>query len=309
MAETKSIQEYEHDLEMVCLVEQILEDYNNGREIDNMDIHELPDQDVVIEIARKMLMIIFPGYYKDNTYRTKNLYSKLSVQIEEVMYLLQEQIQIVLNYKPEFADAERETRNAEARRLCLEFFRTIPKLREWLNTDLDAAYDGDPAATNKQEIVLAYPGYLAIAIYRIAHELYMLRVPLIPRMMTEFAHRETGVDIHPGATIGKYFFIDHATGIVVGSTSIIGEHVKVYQGVTIGALSTKEGHKLHGTKRHPTIEDNVTLYSGASVLGGNTIIGEGSVVGGNAFVTESVPPNSRVSIKTDVSIVTGRKKL
>ena len=187
--------------------------------------------------------------------------------------------------------------------MCLQFFAAIPKVREYLNTDIQAAFDGDPAASSKDEIVLAYPGLLAITIYRFAHELFLLNVPLIPRMMTEYAHRHTGVDIHPGATIGKYFFIDHATGIVIGSTSLIGERVKIYQGVTIGALSTKEGQKLRGTRRHPTIEDEVTLYSGASILGGNTVIGKGSIIGGNAFITKSVAPYTTVTVKTSETVM------
>ena len=174
---------------------------------------------------------------------------------------------------------------------------------------------GDPAAYNKEEIVLCYPGFLAITINRLAHELFLLKVPLIPRMMTEYAHSKTGIDIHPGATIGKYFFMDHGTGIVVGETSVIGEHVKVYQGVTIGALSTKGGQKLRGAKRHPTIEDEVTIYAGASILGGdtvigknvviggNTVIGKGSVIGSNVFITSSVKPGTRMSVKTQELII------
>ena len=168
--------------------------------------------------------------------------------------------------------------------------------------------EGDPAALNKDEIILSYPGLLATTIYRIAHELFLLNVPLIPRMMTEYAHSITGIDINPGATIGKYFFMDHGTGIVVGSTTIIGEHVKVYQGVTIGALSTSGGQSLRGIKRHPTIEDNVTIYSGASILGGETVIGEGSVVGSNAFITKSIPAGTRVTIKNqELSFKSGNK--
>ena len=166
-----------------------------------------------------------------------------------------------------------------------------------MELDLLAAYDGDPAAKCLEEIVLAYPGLTAIMVYRLAHELYLLGVPVIPRIMTEYAHSETGVDIHPGATIGKSFFIDHATGIVVGETSVIGNNVKIYQGVTIGALSTRGGQKLAGKKRHPTIEDNVTIYSGASILGGDTVIGADSVIGGNTFITSSVPAGTRVSMK------------
>jgi serine O-acetyltransferase len=177
------------------------------------------------------------------------------------------------------------------------FLSKIPKIREYLDTDLEATLQGDPAALNKDEIVLSYPGIYAITVYRMAHELFLLDVPLIPRMMTEFAHNKTGIDIHPGATIGKYFFIDHGTGIVIGSTTVIGEHVKVYQGVTLGALSTSGGQSLRGIKRHPTIEDDVTLYSGASILGGNTVVGAGSVIGSNAFITSSITEGTRVSIK------------
>ena len=244
------------------------------------------------------MMVLLPGYYREKSYRTYSVEKKISVILEDVMYMMTKQIEKALLYRQEFEDTCIALRQDEAKEIVKAFFRQIPKIREYLNTDILATYEGDPAANSKDEIVLAYPGLYATAIYRLAHELHELDVPLIPRIMTEYAHRKTGVDIHPGATIGKYFCMDHATGVVIGSTSIIGEHVKVYQGVTIGALSTKAGQKLHGTKRHPTIEDNVTLYSGASVLGGNTVIGEGAVIGGNAFVTKSVDPHTTVTIKT-----------
>ena len=166
-----------------------------------------------------------------------------------------------------------------------------------METDVQASFDGDPAAFNTNEIILCYPGLRAITISRIAHELFLLGVPLIPRMWTEYAHSRTGIDIHPGATIGKYFCIDHGTGIVVGETTIIGDYVKVYQGVTIGALSTRGGQSLRGTKRHPTIEDRVTIYAGASILGGETVIGHDAVIGSNAFITSSVGANERVSMQ------------
>ena len=168
---------------------------------------------------------------------------------------------------------------------------------------MQASFEGDPAAFSKDEIVLCYPGLLASTVNRLAHELFLLGVPLIPRMMTEYAHSRTGIDIHPGATIGEYFFMDHGTGIVVGETSIIGKHVKVYQGVTIGALSTRGGQRLRGAKRHPTIEDNVTIYAGASILGGETTIGEGSVIGSNVFITSSVKPGTRISVKTQELVI------
>jgi serine O-acetyltransferase len=164
-------------------------------------------------------------------------------------------------------------------------------------TDVEAFYDGDPAAFSIDEIIYCYPGLFAITVYRLAHVLYTLGVPMLPRIMTEHAHSVTGIDINPGATIGKYFFIDHGTGIVIGETTVIGENVKIYQGVTLGALSTRGGQSLRGKRRHPTIEDRVTIYSGASVLGGDTVIGHDAVIGGNAFITSSIAPGTRVSVK------------
>lgn len=164
--------------------------------------------------------------------------------------------------------------------------------------DVQAAFDGDPAAKTKEEIIFCYPGLFAIFVYRMAHELYRLKVPFIPRIMSEYAHGHTGIDINPGAVIGEYFFIDHGTGIVIGETTEIGDHVKIYQGVTLGALSTRSGQLLRDVKRHPTIEDNVTIYSSASILGGETVIGKGSVIGGNAFITSSVAPGTRVSVSS-----------
>ena len=179
----------------------------------------------------------------------------------------------------------------------MEFLRKIPKIREYLEDDLQAALEGDPAANSYGEIILAYPGLFAITVNRLAHELFLMNVPLIPRIMTEYAHSTTGIDIHPGATIGRHFFIDHGTGIVVGETTVIGDNVKIYQGVTLGALSTRGGQKLKNVKRHPTIEDNVTIYAGASILGGDTVIGKDAVIGSNAFITKSIPAGTTVSIK------------
>ena len=181
--------------------------------------------------------------------------------------------------------------------ICTKFFDALPEIQRTLLTDVQALYDGDPAAGSKEEVIFTYPGLYAIYVYRIAHVLYDLGVPIIPRVMTEIAHSSTGIDIGAGANIGEYFFIDHGTGVVIGETTTIGDHVKLYQGVTLGALSTRGGQRLAGVKRHPTIEDNVTIYSNASVLGGETVIGEGSVIAGSTFVTFSVPPHSRVSVK------------
>ncbi len=293
--------------EVEAVSQAILEDYQKGRDIDNLKYFEQPDRDEVEFILNELLTIAFPGYYRSKDYHTVHPETKISVIVEDVMYRLRKQIELALLYDDKCAACDRETRKHKAKAITLEYFRQFPEIREYLDTDIEATFEGDPAANSKHEILLSYPGVLATAIYRLAHGLQRLNVPLIPRMMTEYSHMKTGVDIHPGAKIGKYFCIDHATGVVVGSTSIIGEHVKVYQGVTIGALSTKDGQKMHGTKRHPTIEDYVTLYSGASVLGGNTVIGTGAVIGGNAFVTKSVDPYTTVTIKTHEMVVDYKK--
>ena len=267
------------------IVDSILEDYLLGRDIDRIEPFRHPDKDVIIDIIDKLRRIVFPGYFWEKTYRIYNAKHNLSMLIEDVMYNLNQQIALVLQ------DTEK------SQEICLEFFRSIPKVRALVQTDLQAAYDGDPAASGKEEIVFSYPGLFAITVYRLAHVLQVLGVPMIPRIMTEYAHSVTGIDIHPGATIGENFFIDHGTGIVVGETTVIGKGVKVYQGVTLGALSTRGGQSLRGKQRHPTIEDNVTIYAGASILGGSTVIGRNCVIGSNAFITESVAPNTTVTIK------------
>ncbi len=281
-----------------CLIKNVLDDYRKGRAIDKMDVYCMPDQDKIKDITDKLLRIIYPGYYRDRLYKGFNEVGRLSVALEDVMFNLQKQIALVLPYNKEYQDMSEQEIDDRAGALTAMFIRQIPKIREYLDTDIQALFDGDPAASGTDEIVLSYPGLYAITLNRIAHELFLLGIPFIPRMITENAHSKTGIDIHPGATLGKYFMIDHGTGIVVGSTTIIGDHVKVYQGVTIGALSTRQGQKLRGKKRHPTIEDNVTIYSGASILGGETIIGHDTVIGSNAFITSSVAPNSRISIQS-----------
>lgn len=283
--------------EVEQVVEIVMDDYNKKREIDGMTMFHQPDQDKVVEIVNKLLRIFFPGFYRDEVYKIFNMRHTLAALVEDVMFNLQKQITIALKNEPSYAQSSENDVRKKAKEITIAFMKQVPRMREYIDTDLDAMFDGDPAANSKNEIILCYPGLLASTIHRIAHVLWELEVPLIPRMMTEYAHSKTGIDIHPGATIGKYFFIDHGTGIVVGSTTTIGEHVKLYQGVTLGALSTSAGQSLHGVKRHPTIEDNVTIYSGASVLGGQTVIGHGSVIGSNAFVTSSIKPDSRVTIQ------------
>ncbi len=283
--------------EIKNIVDLILSDYDKGRDIDQLDVFNQPDRDTVKDIVIKLLRIIYPGYSRDKIYKSYNDSNRIAIVIEDVIYNMQKQIAIAFHHSPDYINASDETLDCGARCITHEFFKQLPKIREYIDTDLQACYDGDPAAYSKGEVILSYPGLLASSINRIAHELYLLKVPLIPRMMTEYAHSRTGIDIHPGATIGKYLMIDHGTGIVIGETSVIGEHVKIYQGVTIGGLSTRGGQSLKGVKRHPTIEDNVTIYAGASILGGETVIGEGSVIGANAFITASVPAGSRISMQ------------
>ena len=272
------------------IINDFLADHEEDKKANGAKIFNHPDKDVIIDILTSLRKVIFPGYFRNRSIKVYTLKNNLSMLIEDIIYKLTKQITIVLgNDDPDTVE--------EAERISLEFIKRLRKIREYILTDVKAAYDGDPAAFSEDEIIYTYPGLFAILINRIAHELFLLNVPIIPRIMTEYAHSETGIDIHPGATIGKYFFIDHGTGIVIGETTVIGNNVKIYQGVTLGALSTRGGQALKDKKRHPTIEDNVTIYSGASILGGDTIIGKDVVIGGNAFITRSVPDGAKVSVK------------
>ena len=272
------------------IINDFLADHEEDKKANGAKIFNHPDKDVIIDILTSLRKVIFPGYFRNRSIKVYTLKNNLSMLIEDIIYKLTKQITIVMgNDDPETAE--------EAERISLEFIKRLRKIREYILTDVKAAYDGDPAAFSEDEIIYTYPGLFAILINRIAHELFLLNVPIIPRIMTEYAHSETGIDIHPGATIGKYFFIDHGTGIVIGETTVIGNNVKIYQGVTLGALSIRGGQALKDKKRHPTIEDNVTIYSGASILGGDTIIGKDVVIGGNAFITRSVPDGAMVSVK------------
>ncbi len=283
--------------EIQSLIQDILDDYEQDRPIDRQDRFNQPDKDIIIDILEKLLKIVFPGHLKDRTFRVYSNAHQVSLLIEDVAFNLNRQTEIALKYGAEYASLSEQEIHQVAEEKVMAFLRNLPRVRAYLDTDLQAALDGDPAATCYDEIIFAYPGLYAISVSRLAHELFLLKIPIIPRIMTEHAHSRTGIDIHPGATIGKYFFIDHGTGIVIGETTTIGEHVKIYQGVTLGALSTRGGQRLRGVKRHPNIENNVTIYSGASILGGETTIGENAVIGGNAFITKSVGPNTSVSVK------------
>jgi serine O-acetyltransferase len=257
----------------------------------------LPNKAAVIKILDMIRKLLFPGYFEDQNTEITDLYFYVGSLMMTLGNKLQKEICRALLHDTSVTGNCTENAETLSARISYEFLNKIPKIRELLLTDVDATLDGDPAARNKHEIIFAYPGILAISIFRIAHELHLLGVPLIPRIMTEHAHSVTGVDIHPGAEIGHHFFIDHGTGIVIGETTQIGNNVKIYQGVTLGALSTKGGQSLRGAKRHPTLEDDVTVYSSTSILGGDTVIGRGAVIGSNAFITRSVAAETRVSIK------------
>lgn len=284
----------EFSLQLQQVTKAILADYRLNRDIDKMELFQKPDGDVVVQLLEKLRRILFPGYFREKNYRMYHVEANLSLLTEDVLYNLSKQLSRIYEGQGEAPEAAMH----HAQEVGLAFLREIPRVRAMLQTDLQAAFDGDPAAGSMAEILFAYPGMFAVFVYRLAHVLYTLEVPMLPRMMTEHAHSLTGIDIHPGATIGEYFFIDHGTGVVVGETTIIGNHVKLYQGVTLGALSTRGGQKLRGKRRHPTIADDVTIYAGASVLGGETVIGQGCVIGSNVFITKSVPPCTTVTIKS-----------
>ena len=285
-----------NEKEIGGIVSTILDNYNKGKHIDAVDIYNQPNKKEVIDLVENLFSVIFPGFYKNRDVKIYNPENCFAVTIENCFYHLNKLVSLALDFGPLANSMSEVSRTIESYRICKEFFSKIPDIRDYIEDDLLAIYNGDPAAKCLDEIILAYPGLMAITTNRLSHELYLLEVPLLPRLMTEYAHSRTGIDIHPGATIGRHFFIDHGTGIVIGETSVIGNNVKIYQGVTIGALSVNGGHLLSNEKRHPTINDNVTIYAGASILGGDTIIGENSVIGANAFITSSVPAGSKISI-------------
>lgn len=264
----------------------------------------LPARSTIIDILDDLKKLMFPGYFSTEHVDINNAAYYTGQMLSNLHNKMKKQIALALAYDKadDISSSSPEIRN-EAEDICCRFFEAIPKIQELLLLDAQAGYDGDPAADNREQIIFSYPGFYAILVYRIAHELYNMKVPFIPRIMTEHAHNKTGIDINAGATIGRYFFMDHGTGIVIGETTIIGDYVKLYQGVTLGALSTRGGQHLSGVKRHPTIEDRVTIYSNATILGGETVIGADSVIGGGAFITSSIPAKTRVSVTPpDLSI-------
>lgn len=247
---------------------------------------QVPSNDVIANWASKLICILYPEMSKCS-------YPSLDAINNELNQLQTELKQIL--------DATRACSNCDHTEVAAVFFDNLPDLYRVLNTDIEAIHDGDPAARTEFEVIRAYPGFYALCFFRIAHALHKLDVPLIPRILTEHAHSKTGIDIHPAAMIGEYFMIDHGTGIVIGETSVIGKHVKMYQGVTLGGMSINKGMAMQ--KRHPDIEDNVVIYSNATILGGDTLVGEGSVIGGNVWLTQSVPPGSLVFQIPQITIV------
>ena len=281
------------------IITQVVKTYSSEKFINHIEGVDLPSRNFVIDILRQILDLLFPGFKGEGMTKDSMRY-RVGDYIHEIDEHLAGEILKSLKY--------RATKKAKicvvpdnlqkcAEDLALKFMGKLPVIRKRLREDVSAAYWGDPAAKSDEEIVLSYPGLIAVATYRIAHELCLLGVDLIPRMMTEWAHSQTGIDIHPGANIGKYFFIDHGTGVVIGETTLIGDNVKLYQGVTLGALSfpkDEKGRLIRGAKRHPTIRDNVTIYAGATILGGETVIGKNAVIGGNVWLTKSVPAGAKV---------------
>ena len=257
----------------------------------------LPDRQAVILLIKDIRRLIFPAYYGEAALMSLAPEDYAALLLERIEKQLFRQIALTL---PE----GQEDRAAD---LAAELVAKLPQIAQKVQMDLEATFDGDPAAASREEILFSYPGLFAILVYRVAHELYHMQIPILPRMMSEYAHSHTGIDIHPGAQIGDYFFIDHGTGIVVGETTVIGDRVKLYQGVTLGALSTRDGHRSRAGQRHPTVEDDVTIYSGASILGGETVIGRGSVVGGNAFLTDSVREDTQVVIHAPETVFKSRR--
>ena len=287
------------------LVSKISSNYEAEEIFVTKPFGHFPNRDAIISIIKDVRSLIFPGYYAGEALKGVGAENYVAEQIMRIRNALRTQVHEAFLFRDGTTlPAQDIEANTDA--VVDAFMAELPHVQELLFKDVQAAFDGDPAAQSKQEIILAYPGLFAIFVYRIAHILYGHKVPLIPRLMTEYAHSKTGVDINAGATIGEYFFIDHATGVVIGETTTIGSHVKIYQGVTLGALSTRKGQQLAGVKRHPTIEDDVTIYSNASVLGGQTVVGKGAIIAGSAFVTESVPAYARVSLKNQEVVVRTR---
>ena len=287
------------------LTEQMIASYARVGGINRLDETNLPSKSAITLIAEDLLRLLFPGFFTENPIHSYEIKMETANLMDAVKGRLEDEI-----YKSRlYSKKDPKNARADANRIALEFLSRLPDVRELLQTDTEAAFNGDPAALRKEEVIVAYPFVEAIAVQRVAHELYKLDVALIPRIMTEWAHTRTGIDIHPGAKIGSHFFIDHGTGTVIGETCEIGNRVKMYHNVSLVARSLAAGQALKGVKRHPTIEDNVTIYAGATIIGGETVVGADSTIGANVFLMQSVPPNSLVIYEeVNVKIMSKKEK-
>ena len=292
------------------IAENIIDTCNDRECYTHIDYEPIPSKECVVEIIDRLREILFPGYFTREKIDPVNLRYSMGQSVSSLFDLLSEQICRSIRHDCFRYDQACSECEEQGHRLALDLLDAIPSIRNTLATDVRAAYDGDPAAKSYDEIIFSYPGIYTIAVYRVAHKLFEFGVPLLPRIMTEHAHSETGIDIHPGAKIGDRFVIDHGTGVVIGETTVIGKNVRIYQGVTLGALSIPKdaGDLFRGKKRHPTIEDDVIIYSGATILGGDTNIGARSVIGGNVWLTESVPPDTAVILETPRLIYKSKKE-
>ncbi len=275
------------------LTDQLMASYARAGGINHLDGKNLPSKTVIAAITVDLLRLLFPGFFDEKPVHSSEIKMETANLMDSVLGRLEDEVHKSLEYHPTEDLPKRDLRHV-AHDWTTGFLGSLPQIRDLLQTDAEAAYNGDPAALSKEEVIVAYPFIEAIAVQRMAHQLYLKKVALIPRIMTEWAHSRTGMDLHPGAQIGSHFFVDHCTGTVVGETCIIGDHVKMYQGVGLVARSLAGGQQLRGQKRHPTLEDRVTIYAGATIVGGETVIGAGSTIGANVFLMHSVPPNSLV---------------
>jgi serine O-acetyltransferase len=305
--EIKSAKNYRD--EVPAIVNELVASCSKGGCFDHVSAEPIPHREAIIDVLRRLALILYPGYFIRTRLDSTNLEYYLGQQVTSLYEILSEQIILAIRH-----DCIRQNQSCVhceplGHQLTVEFLRELPELRTMLAKDIHAAYDGDPAAKGYDEIIFSYPGIWAIMVYRIAHKLYHQGIPLMPRIMTEFAHTRTGIDIHPGSHIGESFFIDHGTGVVIGETCTIGNRVRIYQGVTLGALSLSKAEckRLRSKKRHPSLEDDVIIYANATILGGDTVVGARSVIGGNVWLTHSVPPDTEVFIKKQ-DLIFGEKQ-
>ena len=293
---------------MTELTNRLIASYAKVGGINHLDGKNLPSKSAIAGITQELLQLVFPGYFGEKSVAASELKVETAALLDSALGRLEDEIYKSWEYAPP-VDVSKAELGRRAHAATLDFLSNLPRLREVLQTDTEAAYQGDPAALSKEEVIVAYPFIEAIAVQRLAHELYLQKIPLIPRIMTEWAHSRTGMDLHPGAEIGSHFFIDHGTGTVIGETAKIGRHVKMYQGVGLVARSLAGGQALRGHKRHPTIEDEVTIYANATIVGGETTVGRGSTIGASVFLTQSVPPYSLVTYENvDVKVTAKRDK-